>query len=428
MAACGTSTGPNRRSEPAPSVSPAPPQLDYCSRLQPLLTEAVSSARIGTEMFCLNVPGVTELGRFGSSTAGEESTLASCFDDPAEYQRLLETSESELDLTIRDAFTAQTGVNSNIGLTRLVPWLPQLDVDLSESKRVTARVSLKRSRFVTLMGLASRIQGQRREQECLEALCRPDYTYVNKALVGVPTLTLTAEDAQGRRVGVGAAIVSGNYTSSEQEGGSRSITSTRPVTLAIARSTFRTAQTERLCQFCGRRGQGCCATGAACDGGLGCVQARCVEVGGPDQPCDGLSCSSGVCVAGHCRNACGGKGQPCCAGNDCSGVLRCTADPDNALERGVAAEEVRVEGGFFGTSEDRTFGGSSCGELRTRARFAVTKLGSGRGSCEKAWWFDPANHKDCRVTAHFDVSTFGSLRCRVEVFATAPQKPNSCQP
>ena len=58
----------------------------YCERLQPLLTQAVSSARIGTQMACLDIPGITELGRFGAPGAAEEGTLADCFDEPAEYE------------------------------------------------------------------------------------------------------------------------------------------------------------------------------------------------------------------------------------------------------------------------------------------------------------------------------------------------------
>ena len=58
--------------------------------------------------------------------------------------------------------------------------------------------------------------------------------------------------------------------------------------------------------------------------------------------------------------------------------------------------------------------------------FALTKQGSGRGQCEKAWWFDPKNEKDCRVAAHFDVSMFGSIACKIEVFAAPASKPNRC--
>jgi hypothetical protein len=199
------------------------------------------------------------------------------------------------------------------------------------------------------------------------------------------------------------------------------------VTLAIARSAFRTPQTERLCQFCGRRGQACCAGAPACDGGLACIEERCVEVGGPDQPCDGERCASGACVGGRCRTACGGLEQPCCPGG-CSGALRCKADPEAHLEPLLSSEVVRVSGGLLGTSEDRIFGSSSCGPLRRRGRFALTKLGSGRGECQKAWWFDPENVRDCRVAAHFEVSMLGSIECRLDVFAAPDEKPDRCLP
>jgi len=129
---------------------------------------------------------------------------------------------------------------------------------------------------------------------------------------------------------------------------------------------------------------------------------------------------------GKCRSACGGLRQTCCGGNACSAALRCLPDPEGELEPRVHSEEVKVEGGWLGTGEDRTFGTSSCGPLRTRGRFALTKLGSGRGKCDKAWWFDPSNQKDCRVAAHFDVSTLGNIQCRIEVFAEPAKKPHLC--
>ncbi|HYP87827.1 MAG TPA: hypothetical protein VEQ59_06730 [Polyangiaceae bacterium] len=424
LAACGGSARPvEPPSAPSPAVTS---QAGYCERLQPLLTQAVSSARIGTQMSCLDIPGVTELGRFGSSVAAEEGALADCFDEPSEYQRLLEATESEFDLSIDQGFSADVARAGAVSLTTLVPWLPSLTLDVSRTRRVTARVSLKHARFVTLLGVASRLQGQKREEQCLQALCKPEYQYVHKALVGVPTLTVSAEDGNGTEVGLGAPLLSGSYNARELSHGSREITSNEPVTLAVARSAFRTPNTERLCQFCGRRDQACCAAGPSCDGGLGCVSDRCVEVGGPDQPCDGERCASGACVGGWCRTACGGANQPCCSNNVCSGALRCSPDPESDVEPQLASEVVEVKGGLLGTSEDRVFGSSSCGPLRKRGRYAVTKLGSGRGQCDKAWWFDPKNEKDCRVAAHFDVSMLGSISCKVETFAAPASKPNRC--
>jgi hypothetical protein len=133
-------------------------------------------------------------------------------------------------------------------------------------------------------------------------------------------------------------------------------------------------------------------------------------------------------VRGLCRIECGNKGQPCCGANECSGKLRCTPDPENGIEHSVSAETVEVSGGLLGTDEDQSFGKSSCGTLRKRQRFAVTKVGSGRGECSKAWWFDPKNDKDCRVGVHFNVSTLGSIQCRIEAFASAPPKPDLCLP
>jgi hypothetical protein len=94
----------------------------------------------------------------------------------------------------------------------------------------------------------------------------------------------------------------------------------------------------------------------------------------------------------------------------------------------LAPEFVRVDGGLLGTDEDRTFGSSSCGALQTRARFAVTRLNAARGQCDKAWWFEPKNEKDCRVAVHFNVSTLASIACKVEVFVDPPPKPDLCMP
>ncbi|HYQ15615.1 MAG TPA: hypothetical protein VEQ58_07655, partial [Polyangiaceae bacterium] len=160
LGACGSSA---RRAEPPPlPVEPPASQVGYCERLQPLLTQAVTSARIGTQMACLDIPGVTELGRFGSSGAAEEGALADCFDEPGEYQKLLEATESEFDLSIDQGFSADVARAGAVSLTTLVPWLPSMSLDVSRTRRVTARVSLKHARFVTLLGVASRLQGQKR--------------------------------------------------------------------------------------------------------------------------------------------------------------------------------------------------------------------------------------------------------------------------
>ncbi len=429
--ACGAD--PDTRSPRAPEASPASkkhdvPERSYCQRLQPQLNLAVRAAHIGTEMSCLDIPGVTELGRFGTANAGEEGTLSGCFDNEGDYQKLLETSESDFNLDIDQQFSAEVGVEGEAGLSKLLPWLPSVKLDASRARHITARVSLKHARFVTLLGVASRLQGQPRELQCLEALCRPGYSYVHKVLIGIPTLTLRAEDDLGSTVRVGAPLFSSGFRAREATGGMQEISAKAPVTLAMARSVFRTPQTERLCQFCGRGGQKCCSEGPSCNGGLGCFENTCVDVGGPDQPCDGERCSTGSCVSGRCRTACGQVGQPCCRDRVCSGALRCTPDPKNEIEPRLSSEEVTIGGGLFGTNEDRIFGSSSCGPLLTRGRFALTKLGTGRGECEKAWWFDPENQKDCRVATHFQVSFLGSIFCRIEVFAAPDKKPDHCEP
>jgi len=427
--ACSAPTLPAPARKAEPGLAPLGPQASYCERLQPLLDKTVRAARIGTELACLDVPGITELGRYGAPAAGEEESLGNCFGERGVYESLFESPEGAFHLSIDEEFAAESASGAAISLTHLVPWLPRVEVSAERAARVSASVSIREARFITLVGVASKLQSVEREQQCLQALCKPEYTYVHKALVGIPTVVVTAKDTRGKALEVNPLVGSVEFRERELSRGSREISSAGPVTLAIARSAFRTPQTERLCQFCGKKNQACCELAPACDGGLGCGGERCVPVGGPGQPCDGESCGGGAtCVRGLCQLECGGRGQACCAGSECSGKLRCTSDPENGLEQSIASNELSLSGGFFGTDEDQTFGVSSCGALRRRARFAVTKLGSGRGECSKAWWFDPKNERDCRVAVHFNVSTFGSIQCRIEVFATVPPKPDRCMP
>ncbi|HWA78195.1 MAG TPA: hypothetical protein VG937_37925 [Polyangiaceae bacterium] len=421
-----------RAEKAKPGATTMPPaaavQTGYCERLQPLLDRAVRAARIGSELTCLDVPNITGLGWYGPPGSAEEAALADCFEHGADYESLLHQAEGSFDLSIDQDFREESSSGGGVRLSNLVPWLPEVQASVSSKVRLSARVTIKEARFVTLVGVASRLQGQASEMRCLEGLCKADCSYVQKALIGTPTVTLEMRDEAGKTLAIDAIAASAGFSQRKLSGGAAELSSTKPVTLAVARSAFRTTQTERLCDFCGKRGQKCCAGQTPCDGGLGCIADRCADVGGPGQPCDAGSCSGGAtCVSGTCQLECGGRKQPCCPDSQCSGKLKCTPDPDNAIEHKVAGEDVEVSGGLFGTDEDRSFGDASCGPLMTRARFAVTKLGSGRGSCEKAWWFEPKNEKDCRVAVHFDVSPFGSVRCRVNAFALAPRKPDICQ-
>ncbi len=414
-----------------PPLHPLPPsavQNGYCDRLQPLLDKTAQQARIGTQLSCLDVPGATAIGRFGPASAAEESTLADCFEQSSDYQALLQVPEAPFQIAINDSFEQSAGNGVGANLSTLVPWLPHFEVSTHSGTKVLANVSIRDAHFVTLVGVASKLQGQAKEQHCLEALCRPEYSYVHKVLVGVPTVSVSARDESGQAVSIGPLVGNVDFQQRELQQGSREISSSAPVTLAIARTPFRTPQTERLCQFCGKNGQKCCADAPGCDGGLGCVAEQCVAVGGPGQPCDGVSCGGGsTCVAGQCQVECGGKGQPCC-GTSCTGSLRCAANPESGVEEPAPSQFVRVDGGLLGTDEDRTFGSSSCGPLRTRSRFAVTALNATRAQCDKAWWFEPKNDKDCRVGVHFTVSNLASLACRIDLFTNPPPKPDICLP
>ncbi len=408
-------------------VVPVAEQLSYCQRLQPILDKTATSAEIGSKLVCLDLPGMTELGRFGPASATEEDSLSGCFDGLVEYEGLIEKGSGTFQLGIDEHFEAAVERGGSVGLGALVPWLPEVRAGSARKGRVSARVTLRDAHFETLLGVASKLQGQAQEERCLRALCSEEYSYVHKVLVGTPEVMLSSDDAESAQLGLSLGPAEIDFEKSEASTGALRVTSKEPLTLAVARSSFRTPQTERLCQFCGKHGQTCCGDLPACDGGLGCDKGRCVAIGGPGEPCDEGRCRPGAsCVGGTCQAKCGGAGQPCCAQKSCSGALTCQPHPENALERQVFSTNLVEAGGLFGTNEDRTLSVSSCGGLSKRKRFAVSKVGGGRGDCDRAWWFDPKNDRDCRVGVHVNVSTLGRVECRLEVYATPPPKPNLC--
>lgn len=429
--ACGS---PAQLGEPAqrkvasePGSAPIPEQTSYCTRLQPLLDQAVKAAQVGSELACLDIPGITELGRYGPPTAAEEDVLSNCFDSDTAYAALVAHPETNFDLSIDDEFVVDRSIGGSARLPALIPWLPSVKAAIGNGERLKAHVVIRDAHFATLVGVATKLQGQQRETACLRALCSSDYTYVNKVLVGTPSVLLNAENSQRQEVAVETGPLGANFTRETLESGATRVQSSRPVTLAVARSSFRTPQTERLCQFCGKEQQQCCKDAPACDGGLGCVSELCVPVGGPEQPCDHGRCGQAAsCVAGTCRAECGAFLEPCCANRQCSGELRCAPNPKNAGETLVVSQRVVVDAGLFGADEDRGLGLSSCAGLGERSRFAVTKIGNGRGDCVQAWWFDPKNSRDCRVGVHFSASTFGSVECQVDVYATPAPEPDVC--
>lgn len=432
VVACGPPPAPEpaktrQRATSEPAVTQVREQLSYCKRLQPILDKTATAAEIGSKLTCLDLPGVTGLGRFGPSAAAEEDALEGCFDEPDEYAALIERGAGTFQLGIDEDFEAGLGQGGSLGLGALVPWLPELRAKNTGEERVSARVVLRDAHFETLLGVASKLQGQVAEERCLRALCSENYSYVHKVLLGTPEVVLSTDGSRttelGLRLGAGELEFEEKHLSS----GALRVTSKVPLTLAVARSSFRTAQTERLCQFCGKQGQACCGEAPACDGGLGCSGGHCVTVGGPGEPCDQGRCRPGAsCVGTTCRAECGGHGQPCCAQKSCSGKLSCKANPENARETSVFSTHLVEKGGLFGTNEDRVLSVSSCGDLNKRKRFAISKVGGGRGDCERAWWFDPKNSQDCRVGVHVNVSTLGSVECRLEVYATPPPKPDIC--
>lgn len=429
--ACGPSAQliePSQRKVASePRRTPLPEQTSYCTRLQPLLNQAVKAAQVGSELACLDIPGVTELGRYGPPSAAEEDALSNCFDSSEAYAALVSHPDAGFDLTIDDEFVIDRSLGASARLPALIPWLPSVEAGFGQGERISAQVVIRRAHFATLVGVATKLQGQPRENDCLRALCSSDYTYVNKVLIGTPSVVLSARDESQHELAVETGPLGVNFIQEKLAGGATRVSSAGPVTLAVARSSFRTPQTERLCQFCGKEGQQCCQDAPACDGGLGCIEKRCVSVGEPEQPCDQGRCSSAAtCVAGTCRAECGAFLEPCCANRQCSGELRCTPNPKNTMETLVLSQRVTVDAGLFGADEDRGLGLSNCGGLRERSRFAVTKLGDGRGECSQAWWFDPNNSRDCRVGVHFNVSTLGSVECQLDVYATPPPGPDIC--
>jgi len=284
--ACGS---PSQLAQPAQrkvasktSSAPIPEQTSYCTRLQPLLDHAVKAAQVGSELACLDMPGVTELGRYGPPTAAEEDVLSNCFDSGEAYAAVVARPEASFDLSIDDEFVVDRSVGASARLPALIPWLPSVKAAVGDGERLKAHVVIRDAHFATLVGVATKLQGQHRETACLRALCSSDYTYVHKVLVGTPSVLLNAENSQHQELAVETGPLGANFTRETLESGATRVQSSRPVTLAVARSAFRTAQTERLCQFCGKEQQQCCKDAPACDGGLGCVSDLCVPVGGPE--------------------------------------------------------------------------------------------------------------------------------------------------
>lgn len=75
---------------------------------------------------------------------------------------------------------------------------------------------------------------------------------------------------------------------------------------------------------CGASGQACCPPNL-CNNGLSCNGSSCVACGGSGQPCCAGTCTSGFrCNSGIC-NPCGGAAQQCCAGGVCSNPLGCNS-------------------------------------------------------------------------------------------------------
>ena len=266
--ACGGATPKSSQPERRPTASaPLPPQASYCQKLSPLLEQSTKAADIGAKLACLDVPGVTELGRFGGGTNAEEESLANCFERQEDFASVVAMPEGTLELRLDDEFVSETSANAGARLGDLVPWLPSVSLGNAQARRVRARVSIEDARFVTLVGVASKLQGQPREAACLQALCTPGTTYVSKALIGTPKVVLSAEDENGQSAQVGAVIGSAGFSEKQLDQGRRELSSLRPVTLAIARTSFRTPQTEGCVGSAAEKGRHAARKGRAVTAG-----------------------------------------------------------------------------------------------------------------------------------------------------------------
>ena len=76
------------------------------------------------------------------------------------------------------------------------------------------------------------------------------------------------------------------------------------------------------------------------------------------------------------------SGERCCNGRACAEGLGCESDEPARVEEQVLTTQEEVSGGWFGTSENRTYGGA-CGPDRLRSGMRTTKL-SGDGNCDRS--------------------------------------------
>jgi hypothetical protein len=129
LSGCGGSPAPAAKPASAkPRPAPLAAQAGYCERLSPWLEKSTKAADLGVKLACLDVPGVTEIGRFGARTSPEEDSLANCFERKEDYASVVEVQEGSLELGLDDEFVSETGAKVGARLSDLVPWLPSVSV------------------------------------------------------------------------------------------------------------------------------------------------------------------------------------------------------------------------------------------------------------------------------------------------------------
>lgn len=372
---------------------------------------------------------MTDLGRIGIPSDDVNGDLGSVWDCIGEPPQ---TTSSEFTLSIQESFETQSSFDATARLAGLVPWLPNVGVQVQSEYSLTATVRIENARFVTLGDIAPALV----KSQCVQTLCSPQVQYVNKTLVGKIVAVVSAKNKNGAAISATAIAVDSSFERTDQSDASVRLESKEPVTVAVARIPFRTLANERRCMQCGEQGQGCCAGNFSCNGGLGCVNQRCVAAGGRNQPCDenrcydadldcqhgvcvqvgrpGLPCKSGrceegVCVNSQCEAKCGALGQDCCR-EACTTGLAC--------QKSLPARKYHlfVGSSIFGVSVDRVVGDASCGPGIEREGDPHTVRVAGAGSCDRQSWLDPGNKNDCRVRVHVGLPSLQGIRCEI----TAP--------
>lgn len=414
---------PNGTTVAAKDDCPAPePPPTYCEVLDKSLARATKQAKLSHPAHCYDTPGINEAGSFGPKGQHDAMDLGSCFDDEETLEQVLHESDIGT-LSFRYGASHELSAGGGLDLSVIQPWLPSLHAEDGTGGHASVDIELEDARYRTVRNLASSLQEQRNGQVCIERLCNDGYVYVSRSVLA--TVVVRIESDRARSMKLGASVIAAEFEVDRSASASDELVLRSREPLVVAGTVVPSGPllaSAGACDECGAIGQACCE-GERCGGGT-CHEGVCSGCGRADEPCcDGQGCEDGLaCFEGECRTDCGQVGQPCCGGKTCVDGVECIAEEPPRVEERVLSTTADVSGGFFGTNENRVYGGD-CGPSRVRSGRRVLKLQGEGGGCSRSWWVSADPH-DCRVAVHYGVPGFEDVRCRIEVFATAPGNPD----